>query len=227
MSELIGTRQNTLLTHLRDEWLQRGRPICLIEGFPGVGKTDLAERLIAQCKCKFVYVECPEIGIDAVSDLLAHLGEQLTNAGYTAMADAGQDEKAQLTALDQILRDPLLIVMDEFQNTLVGRTGKPPELLAKFLEKVSHTPAIQGRLLILTNRTIERSHWSERFQLHSFPELYPAEAEQFLARLLADWDRMDDIPTDRRKEVVEGLGRNPRALTTLWPAPGLVDTHLS
>jgi tetratricopeptide (TPR) repeat protein len=215
MSELIGQRQNKLLARLCDEWLQRGRPVCTIEGFPGVGKTDLAERLIALAKRKSVYVECPEKDIDATSDFLAHLGEDLAAADYPAMADAGQDQKAQLNALYETLLEPILIVVDEFQNTMIGRTGKPTELLAKFLETASRDHRLQGRILILTNRTIDRVRWSERFELHSFPELDSAEAVQFLVDLLAKWDRSEDVPPSRREEVVEGLGKNPRALTTL------------
>jgi MoxR-like ATPase len=125
MSELIGKLQNKLLEQLRDEWLQRGRPVCVIEGFPGVGKTDLAEHLIAQSQRKCGYVECPEKDIDATSDLLAHLGEKLATVGFPAVADAGQEQKAQLDALGQVLLDPLLIVIDEFQNTLVGLGSLP------------------------------------------------------------------------------------------------------
>jgi tetratricopeptide (TPR) repeat protein len=215
MSELIGSGQHRLLAKLRDEWLQRGGPICAIEGFPGVGKTDLAERLITKVNKKFVFVECPEKDIDATSDLLAHLGQELASLGYPAMADAGEDHKARLNALHDILLEPILIVVDEFQNTLIGRTGKPTEILANFLETLSREQRLRGRLLILSNRTIERSRWSERFELHPFPELDAAEAEQLLADLLAKWDRLDDIPASRRREVVEGLGKNPRALTTL------------
>ena len=215
MFELIGNRQHKLLAHLRDEWLECGTPICVVEGFPGVGKTDLAERLIAQANRKWVYVECPEKDLDVTSDVLAHLAEKLASIDYPAMADAGQNQTAQLSSLYATLLHPLLIILDEFQNTMVGRTGRPAEVLSKFLEEASRDRRLQARVLILTNRAVERSRWSERFALHQFPEFDAAEANQFLVNLLVTYDRLDDIPTSRRSEVVDGLGKNPRALTTL------------
>src|SRR5437879_1814494 len=99
MSEFIGKRQIQLLMHLRDEWLPRGRSICIVEGFPGVGKTELAERLITLIPCKSVYIECPDKDLDAASDFLAHLGEELSTIGYSALADASPTQRDQLQAL--------------------------------------------------------------------------------------------------------------------------------
>jgi AAA domain len=215
VAELIGQAQSDLLRQLRTEWLEHGRTVCAIEGFPGVGKTDLAERLIAQSERKFVYVECPENDIDATADLLAHLGEKLANLGYPAMADAGPEPKSLLDALIHILSEPILIVLDEFQNTMVGQTGRPSENLAKFIEATCLNKSLQGRVLIVTNRSIERSRWSGRVELHSFPELDVTEAEHFLIGLLTKWGRLEEIPPVRRRDVVGRLGKNPRAISTL------------
>jgi hypothetical protein len=215
VSEFFGKRQSELLQQLRQDWLERGRPICVLEGFPGVGKTEIAERLMAQCQRKYIYVACPEGGTDPTIDFLAHLGEELAVSGFPALADIGNKTKLQLDVLSQILSEPLLIVADEFQNTMLGRSGKPGEPLAKFIETLSLDKNRKGRVLILTNRAFERGLWSSRLDLRSFPELDSCEAELLLVDLLTKWDRLDEVPVIRRHEVVERLGKNPRALTTL------------
>lgn len=215
MPALFGKGQNELLKRLRDQWLPQGPLILLLEGFPGVGKTELADQLISQIQCKSVYLEVPEPHFDATVDPLAHLAEKLGEIGFPEMADADQEQGAKLTALGKILQNQILIVIDEFQNTYVGRTRKPSESFSKFVEGISRQQTLPGRMLLLSNRSIEPGRWSAKIQEIVFPELNAVEAELLLVQLLDDLKQSENIPPERRLGIVESLGRNPRALTTL------------
>ena len=46
MMKLFGTNHRQLLDWLEHQWWPKGPPVCVIEGFPGVGKTRIAEDLL-------------------------------------------------------------------------------------------------------------------------------------------------------------------------------------
>ena len=80
MIQVFGTGHQRLIDWLEKEWWQNGPPVCVIEGFPGVGKTRIAEELLdrlGNLPNSAPMLECPSAGIGLVDDLLLTLAEKL------------------------------------------------------------------------------------------------------------------------------------------------------
>ncbi|NER51056.1 MAG: hypothetical protein F6J92_31190, partial [Symploca sp. SIO1A3] len=226
MTELVGQTHTKLLQWLHQDWIQEGPPICFLEGFPGVGKSSLAYALMEQVEgleavrghgnWKAVKVDMPEGGANAANDLLLRLSQELSLKGHNKIADAVKEGKSLEEALNVVLRRYILIVVDEFQRALLPETGQPIQTLEQIFQRIANRPKIRGRLLLLTNRLIEPdARWSEPYAVKRLPALEILEAEQLLGRHLREKDREQDVPIKRRRDVVNWLGRNPRAMEVL------------
>jgi tetratricopeptide (TPR) repeat protein len=224
MRELIGQTHTKLLNWLDQDWLHSGSAICFLEGFPGVGKSSLASALTEKVegrdagrgdKWTAVKVDMPE-GANAVNDLLLRLGEELSWAGHDKVADAVKEGKSLEDALRVVLRRPILIVIDEFQRALLPETGQPVKALEDIFQKIANRPNILGRLLLLTNRLVERdAPWAEPYDVQRLPAMEILEAEQLLGQRLKEARRETHVPIERRRDVVNWLGLNPRAMEVL------------
>ena len=225
MPELIGQTHLHLLQWLSQDWLQEGPPICFLEGFSGVGKSSLAyslngkveghEALGGHGTWTAVKVDMPE-GTNAVNELLLGLAEELSWAGHDKLADAVKEGKSLEEALKVVLRRPILIVVDEFQRALLPDTGQPIQPLEQIFQKIANRPNIPGRLLLLTNRLIEPgARWSESYAVKRLPALEVLEAEQLLRQRLQENGKENHVPIERRRDVVNWLGRNPQAIGVL------------
>ena len=64
MASLFGTEYLALIEWLCGEWWNSGPGICIVEGFPGVGKTRVAEEAASRLEQKHgistAWSECPE-----------------------------------------------------------------------------------------------------------------------------------------------------------------------
>jgi len=224
MRELIGQTHTKLLNWLDQDWLHSGSAICFLEGFPGVGKSSLASALTEKVegrdagrgdKWTAVKVDMPE-GANAVNDLLLRLGEELSWAGHDKVADAVKEGRSLEDALRVVLRRPILIVIDEFQRALLPETGQPVKALEEIFQKIANRPNILGRLLLLTNRLVERdAPWAEPYDVRRLPAMEILEAEQLLGQRLKEAGRETHVPIERRRDVVNWLGLNPRAMEVL------------
>ena len=158
----------------------------------------------------------PEGGANAVNDLLLDLSEELSWEGHDKVADAVKEGKSLEQALKVVLRRPILIVVDEFQRALLPETGQPIQTLEQIFQRIANRPNIPGRLLLLTNRLIEPgARWSEPYAVKQLPALEILEAEQLLGRHLREKAKERHVPIERRRDVVNWLGRNPRAMEVL------------
>src|SRR5947209_6335420 len=116
MQKYFGKSYSDLSVWLSQSWLKEGKPVCIVEGFPGVGKTSLSDSLLRLPGWKAVRVEMPYAGSTQVDDLLLNLATELSSIGINEMANAVDSGTPLSSALQAVLRKPVLIVIDEFQH---------------------------------------------------------------------------------------------------------------
>jgi tetratricopeptide (TPR) repeat protein len=210
----VGKNRNELIEWLLQTWLKEGPPVCFVEGFSGMGKTSIARSVIKSSELHTVMVEMPYASSDQADNLFLNLATELSEIGIDDLADAVTEGKSIDQALGVILNRPILIVIDEFQRAM-DESGRPTSSLINFLGRLANHPNIPGRVLLLTNRIVERSKWSEAYTVRTLTGLSLDDAEDLLGKLLNDARRDDEIPQERRRDVVSWLGYNPRAIYVL------------
>src|SRR5581483_10822746 len=201
MQNYIGKSHADLLHWLLNSWLPAGPPVCVLEGFSGVGKTSLARTLMVQSPKDMaaVMVTIPEGELSTVDDLLLDMATELSIAGHKEMADAVSRGGSLASALDETLRSKVLIVIDEAQRAFIPGSGRPFNSLEKILQRVANRPALAGRIFLLSNQLVDRGRWSEPYEIRSLARLEPEEAESLLDNLLESVNRGDEVPLDRRR----------------------------
>jgi tetratricopeptide (TPR) repeat protein len=210
----LGKSHTTLSAWLSQTWLRGGHPVCFVEGFSGVGKTSLARGLMHNAGWTAVMVDMPDTGSDQFDDLLLDLASELSLHGVHEMANAVDSGTPLPGALEGVLRSQILIVVDEFQRTL-DASGRPMSAFEHLLERIAKRTNFPGRLLLLSNRSVERGKWSEAFSIQTLSALEPEAAELLLDSLLEQANRSQEVSKDRRRDVVNWLGCNPRAIRVL------------
>ena len=205
--------QASLLDDLKT-WVQDGPGIAMLEGFPGVGKSEVADALVAWARKQGrpgARIEVPSEGSTPDEDLLLGVAQELHDM---VGADPLSGNGPVAPSVGRALRSaPVLVVIDEFQEVLSRTPGRPGKATLSFLKQVE-AAGRPGRVLLISNRRVEGERWCEHFVSFQAPTLSVEEAEALLASLLNGRERADDVPLDRRREVVRALGRNPRALQT-------------
>lgn len=210
----VGKNRTELIDWLLQTWMTDGPPVCFIEGFSGVGKTSIARVIMKDSGIRSIMVDMPDANSEQVDNLFLNLATELSRVEMTGLADSVTEGGSTDQALGSVLNTPILIVIDEFQKAL-DETGKPNASLVKFLGQLANRPHMPGRVLLLTNRTIERSKWSEPYDIRTLAGLSPEDSEDLLGSLLNDVERSNEIPQERRRDVVNWLGCNPRAIYVL------------
>ena len=164
-------------------------------------------------------MDIPEQSLDIVTDTLLDIATKLDDQGISDMADAIDKGEDLLKSFKRVLLlHKVLIVIDEFQNTFSTTHNCPPKNLAVALQELANNAAINGRLLLLTNKSVERTRWSEHFSIKTLPNLPINEAEQLLIQFLKERDIENEISVEERRDVVQWLGGNPRAMRVLVSA---------
>ncbi|MFN3791469.1 FAD-dependent oxidoreductase [Massilia sp.] len=211
---LIGKQHKALVAWLdQDWWKDDVSPLCILQGFPGAGKTHVSEVLEQRVRARTVptkIVRCrlPPTSANALDELLLSIASALDDQGDSRLAD-----NCTLETLERLLKEPMLLVVDEFQDTLDNRTGQPPASLAQWFEKVCGTRTMSGRILLLSSHQIDHARWNERCVLRALRGMDVPSGLQFLEHHLAEYGvPAKDLPLERRPDVVEWLGGFPRAL---------------
>ncbi len=228
MKKFIGKSRIKNLEWLLNTWLREGPPVCFLQGFSGVGKTDLARdfRKLAEqqqstdLKPKWQQAVINEIADRATPSVLESLMElslTLSQQGLPEMEQALFDQESQNTAfaLEKALQRPVVIIIDEAQRFFCSGTGAPLPDMNKILSHLRNRPDLPGRLLLLSDRIVEEARWSEWIPKRTLTKLEPEEAIEALSARLSEAEVVVDIPTKRKREVVRDLDFNPRAIEAL------------
>lgn len=216
MLDIIGKAHNDLLNWLVKDWWLNGPAVCVIQGFPGVGKNHVADVLVERLQKErndplAVQVECPESHLGLVDDLYLALAQALDVKGKSEFANDLSDR-----GLLRLLQRPILIVVDELQRSFFERPGSPAKPLASRLSQVARLGPIPGRLLLLTSREVDATErWAERCEIKSLSGLNPEDGTEFLTRVVTEKGMPEAIPEHRRRDIAQWLGGNPRAMNLL------------
>lgn len=215
----FGVERQTLFDWLSQEWIAEGAVACFVEGFPGVGKSDLAAALSAHVESNrgwtSIYVEVPERAELSFTDTLLEVADLLALRGVTAMQAAmTQANPNPAYALERALRDKVLIVIDEV-GRLFGKNAHTVSELWGVFSYLRSRLNLPGRVLLLSDALIERDRWSEVFPIKSLPAPSVAEAVALLTDRLVTSGHPDAVSTERKPDLVRVLGQNPRAIETL------------
>ncbi|ALT79085.1 glycosyltransferase [Paucibacter sp. KCTC 42545] len=217
----FGAQRQKLLEWLTCTWLPGGPPICFIEGFPGVGKTALAGDLCEAAREKFSLQSCfeevsnrldPSL-TDLFIDLAANLSSHCHQPEMEAMLLG--EEMSLPKALDRALRNKVLIVIDDIQRLFKPDSGEPTDELAAVLSSIGSRRGHVGRLLLLSDRLLVEGRWSAEIPIKKLDELDVEEAVSLLDDRLAEAGLPEAVNDERKSDLVQALGRNPRAIETL------------
>ena len=209
---MLGEKHRAIVEWLANDWSSDDRRICVVEGFSGVGKTEVAYELERRTSVA-ARVDAPESG--DLDDLLLALSEQLAASGNLELANTVSTGKSVEVAFEALLLKPVRIVIDEFQRMLNKTKAAPTAPVAALLERISKRAA-PGRLLLLSHHALDKTlRWGERVAFKTLEGLSPEEGAELLGVLLEQRGRDTDIPRSRRTEISRWLGGNPRGLRVL------------
>src|SRR4051794_25877307 len=111
------------LNWLTNVWLNQGPPVCFLQGFAGVGKTDLARdfRELAEkqgCWQKAVINEIADRATPSVIESLMELSIVLSQQGLPEMEQVlfKQSNPNLAFAVEAALQRPVVIILDEAQR---------------------------------------------------------------------------------------------------------------
>ncbi len=221
MKQFIGKNRAENLAWLVNVWLRSGPPVCFLQGFSGVGKTDLARDfrdLAEQAGWKLAVIN--EVADRATTDFvecLMELSVALSRQGLPEMEQVlfEQAEPNLGYALEKALQRPVVIILDEAQRLFRIDTGSPQNELNRILVHLRHRQDLPGRLLLLSDRIVEEARWSEWIPKRTLSPLEPDEAVLALTTKLDESGVEADLPEERMQEVVRDLDFNPRAIEAL------------
>lgn len=216
----FGSERKTHLEWLSNDWRIKGPNVCFLEGFPGVGKSDLVAEVVTAFESTndwtVVTYEIPDRPSIVLIDIWLDIADQLAHQNRPKMQEVmlGEDECNPAFAIEKALNRNVLIVLDEAQRLFGPDSGRPVDQLAGILAFLKTRPNLPGRLLLLSDRLVERERWSESFAIRTLNALLPQEAAALLEDRLAV-NAVDDVPDERKNDLLRVLGYNPRAIETL------------
>jgi len=217
-SKYHGKQRSDLIQYFLSDWLAKGPPVAILQGFPGSGKTQLTREIEERCgRHSFKLYPQPDAP-DPTESPLEELAEKLQVAGIGDLVrelDKGTQGDLFQALLRVLRRDRILIVIDEFQGLFGDRNTLPPKKWQQLVEELNSSATPKGRLLLISNRTINIAPWCESCVSRRLDGLTDKEAADLL------WEQLDrdgltaKFPLDRMTEIGHRLGGNPRALITL------------
>jgi len=221
MKSYLGRSRKDTLDWLLNIWTKQGPPICFLDGFPGVGKTDLAIELLNSIERRggWDHAVIDEIseGSSSVVDALMELSSRLSGQGLPEMETVLWTETRPLPghAFEKALQRPVVIVIDQAQRLFLQNRGAPVPEMAALLSYMRNRPALKGRLLLLSDRLVEYAQWSEWIPRRTLKELSPDEAIKMFGARLEESGVSVEISLERKMQAVSTLNYNPRAIEAL------------
>lgn len=223
---LEGRHRQQVAADLWVAWRKEGRGAAILTGISGVGKTDLIVRpLAARAREEgrpAVHINIPLHPMDLDQELLGLLIEELLVLD-ASLAETIQNQPDFSAALAIVLRSGTLVVLDEFQRVLESTTGLPLEPLGRKLHKLAERLSDGGCLWLVSNRLVDPG-WTEPFYTAELPPPDQiADIENIVLKTINAPNAEERFPIERRIEIAQRLGANPRLLRLL----GLLLRHYS
>src|SRR5258708_38805036 len=136
LKQYVGANRAENLEWLVNVWLSDGPPACFLQGFPGVGKTDLARDLLEAAEKQkrweqAVLNEIADRPTPSVIESLMELSATLSRQGLPEMEQVLFEESNPSLgyALEKALKRPVVIILDEAQRFFKLDSGSPsPEI---------------------------------------------------------------------------------------------------
>ncbi|MEO0639997.1 MAG: ATP-binding protein [Bacteroidota bacterium] len=212
---MIGENHKKIYDWLVQTWIPYGNNVCILEGFPGVGKTFLSQKVAQAFDGTSVFITATEASKESMEEVIFDLAFELDLQGNKKLADAIDKGENFRNTLIRILQEPILIIIDEFQEILGSDEEVLPRDWRLFLRGLTSRPSTKGKLLILTNRTVKHTKWAEPIDIKIVKGLNVEDGEQYLNDLLRESDRENEISSDQKEGIIRLLGGNPRAMKLL------------
>src|SRR5215213_823939 len=204
LKRYIGHNRAENLEWLANIWLKNGPPICFLQGFSGVGKTDLARdfREVAEKQETWQHAVINEIADRAAPSVLESLMELSVILSQQSMPEMeqvlfGQKNPNLGYALESALRRRVVVILDEAQRFFRSDSGAPLPEMNGILAFLRNRPNLPGRLLLLSDRIVEDARWSEWIPKRTLTKLEPDEAVEALETRLKESGIADEIPAGR------------------------------
>ncbi len=213
-----GLQRREIYEKLQGTWLTKGPCVAILQGFPGCGKTQLANAIASKDRIVLDPISVELGSSDPSLDLLTDIASTLHDHGIgelIAEIDRGETGDLYDALLRVLRRERILIIVDEFQNVLGNADALPPPSWQKLVESLNNSANTQGRLLLISNRNIGPERWSEKCPLHEIKGFPKDEAATFLSQVLEEKGLVSSVPPERLEELARRLGGNPRAIKTL------------
>ncbi|MEM8718872.1 MAG: AAA family ATPase [Cyanobacteria bacterium P01_G01_bin.39] len=218
MPRFFGTHHAETFQSLSEDWLEFGSPVCFIQGFPGVGKRKVAEKLIEHLENTDWIVpniiDMPNSQTNSLNDLCLTISEELSLCDEETLSRAIERGHSPKKALERLLsKQKVSIIIDEFHRAFIDGSNQLIDSVHDFLQKINRSSTIHGRVLILTSKLIDESEsWANNYEIKTLDCLLVHEAEELLEIILSERKRSEEVPDERRKDVVHFLGCNQRAM---------------
>jgi tetratricopeptide (TPR) repeat protein len=216
--KFFGKQRKHILQDLTDNWLKSGPAVSILQGFPGIGKSQLAAELASNYSKCIALVEPPLEAENTANDLLTDLALSLDKEGISDLLhemDKGKRGDPYNTLYHVILRNHLLIIIDDFQRVFESNSTYPPKQWEILVEKLNNSRLPHGRLLLISNRLVKNSIWNENSNSIVLNGLTDKEAQEYFRDLLISKGLISKVPDERLGEISHRLGGNPRAIKTL------------
>lgn len=192
------------------DWIRDGPVVSVLEGFTGVGKSTLVREVVESLSCPtaHVYATSEALGVE---DALFDIAAEFEHSGSALMAN--RIDENLLAAFDAMMRTECLAVVDEFDQLVDPRTQLPPADFYNVLKRLS-TRHSRARLLLVANQRLPFARTIELPVITLGPP-DESDAVQLLDRLLLSRRVEGEIAPGLRPDVVQWVGRNPRALRAM------------
>lgn len=212
---LDGDARRQAAEHLWSMWQQPAkRQAVVLTGESGIGKSrHVVQPLMDLVRGDHgiaVSVDIPASPVNIEAHLFGKLLDECDDTVKQRLSVA----KGFFPAIQRLLREQSLVVIDEFQRAL-DDNGDPIEPFAtQFRTIAEKRGAREGCLLLVSSREIDQT-WTEPFCTQPLGRPSAEDAVGIVLGRITLERRAEAFPADRHHEVVNRLGRNPRALRLL------------
>ncbi|WP_018683413.1 ATP-binding protein [Actinokineospora enzanensis] len=224
--DLNGPLRRQVAERLWGAWESGENRGLILTGESGTGKTRQVVwpllNLVRRFKGIAISIDVPESPVDLEAHLFGKLEECDEAIGDPRLKEQIRDSRGFFAAVRTLLARKSIVVIDEFQRGLDDK-AHPFRFFADKLQDLATRTPRGGCLLIVSNRKIDPL-WTEPFLTQRLDPPAEQDALKIALSQIAEDKRADVLPADRHAEVVNRLGRNPRALRLLSAL--LADDHL-